>query len=173
MEQFFAQWGPTAAFLWVRAIWALAIFLLFAWLAIRGQRTTRRNLERARVHPSAILALGLVARYGILILGVIFALAILGIELSALASVVGLGTVALSVSLQDILRNFIAGIYLLIERPFQIGDVIEVNGLRGVITDVELRTTILRSPEGERVIVPNLVLFTSVVVRRKDPKENV
>ena len=173
MEQFFAQWGPTAALFWVRTLWALAIFLVFAWLALRGQRAIRQNLERARVHPSAILVLGLVARYAILILGTILALAILGIELSALASVVGLGTVALSLSLQDILRNFIAGIYLLIERPFQIGDLVEVNGLRGVITDVALRTTILRNPDGEHVIVPNLVMFTSVVVRRNNLEEHV
>jgi small conductance mechanosensitive channel len=167
MEQFLLQWGPASAAFWVRLVWALAAFLLIAWLARQAQRAIKRNLERSRVQPNAILVLGLIIQYSILTLGLLVALGILGLDISALASVVGLLTVALSLSLQDILRNFIAGIYLLIERPFQIGDLIEVGDLRGVIVDVELRTTSLRNDAGERIVVPNLVLFTSAVVQRK------
>ncbi len=172
MEQFFSQWGPTSSLFWVRALWAISIFIVVAGIAGQSRRGTQRSLRRTRVHPNAILFLGLVAQYGVVALGLVIMLAILGVELSALAAVLGFGTIALSLSLQDIARNFIAGLYLLIEQPFQVGDTIEVGGQKGVIEDVELRTTILRSADGDRVIVPNSVMFTSVVIQKKT-KERV
>jgi small-conductance mechanosensitive channel len=108
-----------------------------------------------------------VTQLGILILGVLLALAILGIDLPALTAFVGLITIALSLSLQDIARSLLAGLYLLIERPFDVGDTVDVGGQQGVIEDVSMRTTILRSSSGDRVIVPNLVMFTSVIVQKK------
>ncbi len=167
MEQFFSQWGPVSSLFWVRALWAVSIFIVVTWMASQSRRGTQRSLQRAHAHPNAILFLGLVAQYGVIFLGLVLTLAVLGVELSALAAVLGFGTIALTLSLQDIARNFIAGLYLLIERPFQIGDTIEVEGQRGVIEDVEIRTTILRNADGDRVIVPNSVMFTSVVIQKK------
>ena len=108
-----------------------------------------------------------VAQLGILTLGVVLALAIIGVDLPALTALVGLLTIALSLSLQDIIRGLLAGLYLLIERPFQVGDTVDVGGQQGVIEDVTMRTTILRSTSGDRVIVPNLVMFTTTIVHRQ------
>lgn len=172
MEQLFSQWGPASPLFWVRALWAISIFIGVAWIASLSRRGTQRSLQRIRAHPNAILFFGLVAQYGVVAFGLVITLAILGVELSALAAVLGFGTVALTLSLQDIARNFIAGLYLLIERPFQVGDTIEVGGQKGVIENVELRTTIMRNADGDRVIVPNTVMFTSVVIQKKT-KERV
>ncbi len=173
MEQFFSQWGPTSTAFWVRALWALGVFIVIAWLAGLSRRGTQRSMLRARAHPNAILFLGLVAQYSVVALGLVITLAILGIELSALAAVLGLATVALTLSLQDIALNFIAGLYLLMERPFQIGDTVEVEGKLGTIIDVELRATILRDAEGDRIIVPNEIMFTKIVTQKKLAKEKV
>ncbi len=166
MEQFFSDWGPASSAFWVRAIWAFGAFIVTVWIASLGRRGAQKSLYRTGAHPNAVLLLGRITQFGIVILGIVIALAILGVQLSALAAFVGLGTVAITLFLQDIARNLISGVYLLIERPFQIGDTILVSGEQGVIEDIELRTTILRNAAGERVIVPNAVIFTTVVIQK-------
>jgi small conductance mechanosensitive channel len=166
MEQFLAQWGPTASALWVRLIWAIAVLLLVVWLASLGKRGTQTSLRRIRAHPNAILLLSRIIQFGIVVLGIVAALAMLGVDLGALATFVGLGTVAVTLFLQDVARNLISGLYLLIERPFEIGDTILVKGEQGTIEDIKVRTTLLRNPAGELVIVPNAVIFTEIVVQK-------
>src|SRR5205823_9981159 len=76
-------------------------------------------------------------------------------------SVVGL---VIGLSLQDILKNFFAGIWVLVERPFRIGDTIEVTGYTGSVEEISFRTTQLRTADGREVIVPNGTFMTSAVV---------
>lgn len=166
MEQFFSEWGPTSPAFWVRALWAVAAFIVTMWIASLGRKGAQKSLNRTGAHPNAVLLLGRITQFGIVILGIVIGLAILGVQLSALATFVGLGTVAVTLFLQDIARNLISGVYLLIERPFRIGDTIDVDGEVGVIEDIELRTTIMRNAEGERVIVPNAVIFNSIVTQK-------
>ncbi len=166
MEQFFSEWGPTSPAFWVRVLWAVAAFIVTMWIASLGRKGAQKSLNRTGAHPNAVLLLGRITQLGIVILGIVIGLAILGVQLSALATFVGLGTVAITLFLQDIARNLISGVYLLIERPFRIGDTIDVDGEVGVIEDIELRTTIMRNAEGERVIVPNAVIFNSIVTQK-------
>src|SRR5262249_2250104 len=73
-------------------------------------------------------------------------------------------TVALSLALQDVLKNLVAGIYLLLERPFTLGDRIVLAPYSGEVEDIEIRYTALRTADGQRVIIPNSMLFSSAVV---------
>jgi small-conductance mechanosensitive channel len=75
-------------------------------------------------------------------------------------------TVALSLALQDILKNIVAGVYLLIERPFVIGDYIAVDTYTGTIEDILIRVTRLRTTDGQLILIPNATLFTSPVVNK-------
>ena len=75
-------------------------------------------------------------------------------------SVIGL---VIGLSLQDILKNFFAGIWVLVERPFRIGDTIEVGGSTGVVEEIAFRTTMLKTPDAREVIVPNGIFMTSAV----------
>src|SRR5512142_3431915 len=108
MDQIAALWGPASPLFWVRAVWAVVIFFIMFWSADVGRRAVRRALGRTRAHPNATLFVSRVTQLGILALGVIFALAILGIDLPALTALVGLLTIALSLSLQDIVRSLLA-----------------------------------------------------------------
>src|SRR5882762_7989863 len=76
-------------------------------------------------------------------------------------SVVG---IVIGLSLQDILKNFFAGVWVLVERPFRIGDTIEVSGYTGLVEEISFRTTQLRTDDGRQVIVPNGTFITSAVV---------
>lgn len=88
--------------------------------------------------------------------------------LSAFIGVVGL---AASLSLQTVLQNLVAGIYLLVERPFAIGDTICVIGPSGLnhegtVQDIQMRTTHLRTRDDELILVPNAAIFSGVITNR-------
>ncbi len=87
-----------------------------------------------------------------------------GVNVAVLLTVAGLGTVAIGLALQDILRNVLAGIWLLLERPFRLGDNIAVLDQAGVVQNITLRTTTLRTGDGRLAVLPNLTAFSNPVV---------
>ncbi len=148
-----------------RTFWALvvaAIALLIA-RALRG--VTMRALARNRAQANVTVLLGNLAQLTVITIGVLLILAIytqgaFGWILTSF-SVVG---IVIGLSLQDILKNFFAGVWVLVERPFRIGDSIEVTGYGGTVEEISFRTTQLRTDDGREVIVPNGTFMTSAVV---------
>jgi small-conductance mechanosensitive channel len=148
-----------------RTFWALVVTLV-ALLIARGVRlATMRALARNRAQANVTILLGNLAQVAVIIVGVLVVLAIytrdaFGWILTSF-SVVG---IVLGLSLQDILKNFLAGIWVLVERPFRIGDTIEVTGSTGTVEEISFRTTMLRTADGRQVIVPNGTFMTASVV---------
>lgn len=149
----------------------VAILLLVPiTLAAAGvlQRWTIRGIG-ARVDPSLKLLAARSIYILVLIIGCLVILSVWGISLVLPVAVLGVVTLALSLALQDVLRNIFAGVYLLVERPFVIGDEITVTTFTGRVEDIQLRVTRLLTPDGQRVLVPNAILFTSAVVNASPP----
>lgn len=95
---------------------------------------------------------------GVAILGV------LGVPLSGLGAAVGLIGLGLSFALKDMIANFISGIMILVNRPFKIGDQIEVSGEEGEVKDIKIRASEIRTYDGRMVIVPNSTLYNNIVI---------
>ena len=74
-----------------------------------------------------------------------------------------LGLVAVSFAFQDIFKNFLAGILMLLHEPFQLGDQIIVEGFEGTVEEILMRSTQIMTDRGERVVVPNAIVFTNSV----------
>lgn len=149
----------------VRTLWALVIIIvaILAARAIRGVAV--RALTRHRAHANVTVLLGNLTQLAVILLGILVVLAIytqgaFGWILTSF-SVIGL---VVGLSLQDILRNFFAGMWILVERPFRIGDTVEVDGHTGVVQEISFRTMQLRTEDGREVVVPNATLMTSSVV---------
>jgi len=148
-----------------RTFWALVVALITLLIA-RGVRTaTMRMLARNRAQANVTFLLGNLSQLAIITVGVLAIVAIytrdtFGWILTSF-SVVGL---VIGLSLQDILKNFFAGVWVLVERPFRIGDTIEVAGYSGSVEEISFRTTQLRTDDGREVIVPNGTFMTSAVV---------
>ena len=148
-----------------RTFWALIVAAV-ALLIARGVRgVTMRALARNRAQANVTVLLGNLAQLTVITIGVLLILAIytqgaFGWILTSF-SVVG---IVVGLSLQDILKNFFAGVWVLIERPFRIGDSIEVTGYSGTVEEISFRTTQLRTDDGREVIVPNGTFMTSAVV---------
>jgi small-conductance mechanosensitive channel len=149
----------------VRTLWAVVVVVIALVLARAVRATTMRQLTRHRAHGNATVLLGNLAQLGVIVLGVLVVLAIytqgaFGWILTSF-SVVG---IVIGLSLQDILRNFFAGVWVLVERPFRIGDSIDVSGYSGLVEEISFRTTQLRTADGRQVIVPNGDFMTKPVV---------
>ncbi len=146
----------------------LAAALVFLVVAVVAARLVRRGVEAALRRTSTEAYVHLIvaklAYFGVMVLGVVVALSLGGVNLGVLVGSLGLATVALGFALQDVVSNFVAGIVLLLEHPFTRGDQIEVEGVQGKVEDIRVRATQLRAADGGQVLVPNKVLFTSVLV---------
>jgi small conductance mechanosensitive channel len=148
-----------------RTFWALIVAAIALLIARAVRSLTMRALARNRAQANVTVLVGNLAQLTVIVVGVLLILAIytqgaFGWILASL-SVVG---VVIGLSLQDILKNFVAGIWVLVERPFRIGDSIEVTGYSGAVEEISFRTTQLRTEDGREVIVPNGTFMTSAVV---------
>jgi small-conductance mechanosensitive channel len=152
--------------------WNLVQTLLLIALGMGVARTVRKviinNLSENRIDINIRTLIGRVCFFIILLLVVLWILAVWHIPLEFPVAAVGIVTVIVSVSVQDILKDLMAGFYILVERPFFIGDVITTGSATSIYTgkveDIQLRATKLRILSGEEVRVPNSLVFTAVVV---------
>ncbi|MBD5633597.1 MAG: mechanosensitive ion channel family protein [Candidatus Eremiobacteraeota bacterium] len=86
-----------------------------------------------------------------------------GLRLGDIVATLGLGSVAIGFAFQDIFKNFLAGVLLLLNEPFRIGDQIVVGEFEGTVEHIDIRFTSLQTYKGERVLLPNSLVFTSPV----------
>lgn len=156
--------GPLLLDYAARTVWALLVIVLTLLVARAVRRTTMRVLARSRAQANVTILLGNLAQVAVIVLGTLGVVAIytkdaFGWILGSF-SVIGL---VIGLSLQDILKNFFAGVWVLVERPFRIGDTIEVAGSSGVVEEIAFRTTMLKTSDGRGVIVPNGIFMTSSI----------
>jgi small conductance mechanosensitive channel len=147
-------------------ILAVVVFILFLILASAAKSLVRRVSQHRQRRQSLALLLGQLAHSLVVILGFLIAISIVAPSFQAgdLIKMLGVGSVAIGFAFQNILQNFLAGILLLLQEPFQLGDWINVIGLAGTVDDIQTRATVVTTADGQRVVIPNAVLFTSPVV---------
>lgn len=142
---------------------ALLIFLGF-WLAsaiLRG--AVRRYGYRMRLDEQVRDLVTKVFGAAIIVMGLISALGTIGIDVTALVAGLGLTSFALAFALQDIISNVLAGILILMYRPFRRGNQVKVGAHEGIVTDIDLRYTTLRT-ETQKIFVPNATLFKEAII---------
>lgn len=157
------QLGEKAAELAPNLILALLVFgvfyLIFRILsAFVNHVASRVGLERT---VSSFLLIAL--KYTILIFGAITALQQVGINVTSVIAGLGIIGLSLGFAAKDTLSNIIAGIFLFWDKPFVIGDLIEVSGEYGQVHDITLRTTRIVTPDGKLVSIPNSELVNSKI----------
>lgn len=97
--------------------------------------------------------------------GILFAavIAFPDLELGDVIGLLGLSSVAIGFAFQDIFKNFLAGVLLLLNEPFRLGDQIIINDFEGTIENITIRSTQIKTYQGERIVIPNAIVFTSPV----------
>jgi small-conductance mechanosensitive channel len=129
-------------------------------------------LRRTKFEPSLQFAIGKITGYVFITLGFYVALTVSGIDLSSLAILAGAVGVGLGFGLQNIVSNFISGLIILAERPIAIGQRIEVGGVAGQVTCINLRSTTVVTNDNITIIVPNSDFISHAVTNWSygDPK---
>jgi len=145
---------------------ALVVVVIALVIANFAKRWTVRILSRSRVNLTVATLLGNLAQVVVLIMGGLYVFYALGFDWTGLLTLVGAAGLALSLSMQDLLKNVIAGVYLLMEQPFRIGDRITVKDVTGAVQGIELRTTILCTDDNLQVVVPNSTVLNEIVTNR-------
>jgi len=145
---------------------AIGIFILFLIIASAAKSIVRRVTLRRKRRQSLGILLGQLAYIAMTIFGVLIAISAVApsFHASDLIGMLGIGSVAIGFAFQNILQNFLAGILLLMQEPFEIGDWIAVTGFEGKVDDIQTRATIIATADGKRIVIPNAVLFTNPVV---------
>jgi small conductance mechanosensitive channel len=145
-------------------ITSLIIFIATLVVAGFASRFVKRALTQRKTDPEITLLLSQIARWGLLILGTTIALQQINFDLTAFLTGLGILGFTIGFAIQDVSKNFIAGLLLLLEQPFDIGDAIEVGGFSGTVEAVELRATQLKTFDGKHVLIPNSNVFTNPIV---------
>lgn len=151
---------------------ALVFLVIALVLASSAKRWIVRLMTRGkRVNLNAASLVGNLVQVGVVALGIINLLVAFGVDIASLVTVLGVAGLAISLSLQDLLRNVVAGIYVLMEQPFKIGDRVSVKEITGKVQSIELRTTILQTDDGLQVVVPNNTMLNEIVINRSASRQ--
>jgi small-conductance mechanosensitive channel len=144
-------------------IQVVAVLLLSFWLASWAGARIRRVARASGQYTDVTSMMSRSVSLAIVGVSIAISLAIIGVSPTAIAAVLGALTLGISVSLQDVGRSFVTGLYLLIERPFRIGDWIRVGDRERRVEEIGVRLIQLRAEGGDRILVPSNVVFSSVV----------
>jgi small-conductance mechanosensitive channel len=145
-------------------LFVVSVYLSF-WLA-----KTIRSILAEDILPNIDLPRGVansvssLSYYAILLFGLLLALVAAGFEMSQLTLILGALSVGIGLGLQDVVKNFVSGLILMVERPVQPGDIAEVSGTIGRVRDIGMRSTTLTTFEGADVIVPNGMLLSEKMI---------
>lgn len=152
------------------AIAIVVFFLIF--LAAGLIRNLVSRLVSARAAASVGVALGRIAFVATIFAGLLISVAIVAPSVGAaeLIQVLGVGSVAIGFAFRDILQNFLAGLLILLRRPFAEGDWIKFDGYEGVIKEISTRSTWIHTFDGRDVSIPNGEIFTNpVTIMTREP----
>jgi small-conductance mechanosensitive channel len=153
--------GPVSHFLFIVA--GLVVFVAFIFAARFLAHFAGEQLRKRQVRADMVV-LGRRAVTALVILLGLFAALGFAVE-SANITLFGLliATIVAALGVQDLLRDYVSGYYVLFEHHIRVGDHIGFDGHNGVVTEVRLRVTMLKSDEGDVIVVPNSELFTKPV----------
>jgi small conductance mechanosensitive channel len=139
----------------IKIVIALLIYVIGKWISKRLTTFVRRLMEARQADPTLVNFLSNVV-YAILLVAVILAaLDTLGLPVTSLVAVVGAAGLAIGLALKDSLGNFASGVMLVMFRPFEKDDVVEVAGVTGKVDEVRIFSTILTTPDNKQIIIPN------------------
>lgn len=146
-------------------ILAIIVLLLTRTFANLARRATRKLAAKALKSLSLQTLLVQTSYVTAWVAGILLAciLAFPDVGVTDLVALLGLGSVAIGFAFQDIFKNFLSGILLLLQEPFSLRDEIVVEGFEGTVEEIALRATSIRTYKGELVVVPNSIVFTSPV----------
>ena len=179
IKQFCVKVWSTELFGTVTVGSILLLLLLFASVIVlervAQKQLIRRFLSRTKLQPSLQFGLSRIIGYTLIAVGFYVAFQVVGVDLSSLAIIAASLGVGVGFGLQNIINNLVSGIIILAERPISIGDRIEVAGVAGRVTKIQIRSTTVVTNDNITMIVPNADFISNTVTNwsHGDPKVRI
>ncbi len=107
------------------------------------------------------------SRFVVYIVGFFVIIALLGVDLTSILVGLGAFSIAISFATSTIIQNFVSGILVMGEQDFRVGDKIKIQDFEGRVSRIGIRTTILESENGDLIIIPNSLLISNPIIKKK------
>ena len=152
----------------ISLLMALAILIVGRQLVKLILRLITVALEKSKVEDTVRIFVTNLLNTLLMILVFIAAINQLGIETTSIIAVLGAAGLAIGLALQGSLSNFAAGILIVIYRPYKVGDYIEAGNHAGTVKDIQIFSTVLKTPDNKIVVVPNGSIMNGSIVNYSD-----
>ncbi|MGI9248857.1 MAG: mechanosensitive ion channel family protein, partial [Woeseiaceae bacterium] len=123
----------------------------------------RKVMQKQEVDKTLETFVCNLVRMALLVVVIIAAIGALGVQTTSFIAIFGAAGLAVGLALQGSLSNFAAGVLIVLFRPYKVGDYIEGAGISGSVEQVQILTTVLKTPDNKEVIVPNSQIMTSII----------
>jgi small conductance mechanosensitive channel len=138
----------------------LAFYILYRIL----KRVILKVVEKFELEKTVVNFLFLGLKYVVLIFALVTALDQIGVNIASLVAGLGIAGIAIGFAAKDTLSNIVAGIFIFWDRPFYIGDLVEIEGEYGEVQNITLRTTRIVTPDGRLVSIPNQKIAENKII---------
>ena len=139
----------------LKVLAALAIYIIGGWIIKLIKRAMNRGFQRRKAEPVIISFVGSLVSVTLWILLIVLTISTLGINTTSLAALLAAGGMAIGMALSGTVQNFAGGIMLLVFKPFKSGDMIEAQGHIGKVSEINIISTKIITPDNRTVILPN------------------
>lgn len=158
-------WWETSVSMFPNFIVAIIVLVIFYLIAKYIKHLIKKFFQKFYGQSAVINLFSNIVYLSVLTAGLFVSLDILDLDKTVTSMLAGLGILglALGFAFQEIASNFISGIILSINKPFTIGDIIEVEGNTGTVEFVSLRTTNIRTFQGQKILIPNKTIFQNAI----------
>jgi small conductance mechanosensitive channel len=140
------------------------VFVVFVVVARLVARRVAVLLSGRQIRPEMVVIVGRVVTFGLIGLGAAVAVSFAIQSANVALFGIVLATIIASFGVQDVLKDYVSGYYVLLERHIRVGDRITLDLLSGTVVEIKLRVTLLRSEAGDMIVVPNSELFNRPVL---------
>ncbi len=147
----------------INLITALLIYFIGKWVVGIVVKALRKLMEKNSIDKTLETFICNLVRMALLVVVIIAAVGALGVQTTSLIAVMGAAGLAIGLALQGSLSNFAAGVLIVLFRPYKVGDFVEAAGVSGSIEEVQILTTIMKTPDNKRIIVPNSQIMGSII----------
>ena len=142
---------------------AIVIFYVGRWVINIVMRGLRKVLQKQEIDKTLETFVCNLIRMVLLVFVIVAAISALGIQTTSFIAVLGAAGLAVGLALQGSLSNFASGVLIVLFRPYKVGDFVEAAGISGSVEEVQILTTVLKTGDNKRVIVPNSQIMDSII----------
>ena len=142
---------------------ALLIFYIGRFIVKLLVRAMTKVMDRQNVDETLQRFVGNLVRMALMVVVIIAAIGALGIQTTSFIAIFGAAGLAVGLALQGSLSNFAAGVLIVLFRPYKVGDYVEAAGIAGSVEEVQILTTVLKTPDNKKIIVPNSQIMDSII----------